>query len=231
MATKKERFKTIYSKKEDLAGVHYCTDHTGKMQGIPSVSTSCLASRICASRRNIEGSICKECFSFAMMTGIYRSGNMANVYAENYRILTSGILDDSAIPLFGTVLGRIESFGDINNWIQAANYIKIIRRNPMTRFGWWTKNPQFIQEAIDRGYRLPPNVSIVQSSMMKNRQDDVTYPFVSKLFTCYDKDYLKQHPEVDINCGARSCMLCQRCYLKNKRGIKVEIINETVNKR
>ena len=67
--------------------------------------------------------------------------------------------------------------------------------------------------------------------MMKNRQDVVTYPFVSKLFTCYDKEYLKEHPEVDINCGARSCMLCQRCYLKNRKGISLEVINEVVKHR
>ena len=42
-----------------------------------------------------------------------------------------------------------------------------------------------------------------------------------KVFTVYDKKYLKENKDVVINCGARSCITCQKCYTS-----KEEVINE-----
>lgn len=222
---KREKVALTSSDKSLTGGIAYCSEHQGKMVGIDSLSSSCLANPICQKRRTIDGSVCQGCFAAAMMEGMYRH-TMPEVYAENYRILTTGLIDYDSIPIFPTILGRIESFGDTANWIQAANYIQVIRKNPLTHFGWWSKNINFIEEAIRNGYELPDNVQIVQSSMMLNVPEAPKADFVSKVFTVYTADYLEEHPEVNINCGTRTCIACKHCYVDNPDGVSVEYINE-----
>lgn len=222
---KRKRVVTTQSDKSLTGGVHFCCEHQGKMTGIHSVSTSCLVNKLCQERRLNSHNICHSCFSASMMEGVYKH-SMPEILKQNTDILTSGILSDDVLPYWVSRDGRIESFGDLNNWIQAANYINIIRKNPSTHFAWWTKNPWFIQEAIDRGYKLPTNVQIILSSIKVNVQETPVHDFVSKVFTVYSEDYLEQHPEVVINCGSKCCIACEACYKKNPRGIKVQFINE-----
>jgi hypothetical protein len=40
----------------------------------------------------------------------------------------------------------------------------------------------------------------------------------------YTKKFLIEHPEVKINCGARSCNKCRLCYLKNNTTEVSEIL-------
>ena len=44
-------------------------------------------------------------------------------------------------------------------------------------------------------------------------------------FSVYDKETI-QRENIDINCGARSCLLCQRCYKANPNGERIEHIRE-----
>jgi hypothetical protein len=43
------------------------------------------------------------------------------------------------------------------------------------------------------------------------------------VFTVYDKAYSKQH-NVEINCGARNCLTCHKCYEHND----IFFVNETL---
>ena len=52
-------------------------------------------------------------------------------------------------------------------------------------------------------------------------QADPGYDFIDKIFTVYDKDYISAH-DVSINCGAKSCLTCHKCYVKSK----IKYINE-----
>jgi hypothetical protein len=47
-------------------------------------------------------------------------------------------------------------------------------------------------------------------------------PGYAKTFTVYTPEYLKNHPEIKVNCGARSCSTCQLCYTSNS----VTVVNE-----
>ena len=70
---------------------------------------------------------------------------------------------------------------------------------------------------IDQAVALvgkPENVVLVESSEKLNRAKERVRAIVDKTFTVYDKPTIREHG-ININCGARCCLTCQRCYHKN----------------
>lgn len=194
---------------EKRTGIHFTTKHTGKMAGMISLSTSVKDNPICKIRAQVPGSICEKCFAARQMD--YQTG-MRDCFARNLEILSASIID--AWPVIDPVkypYFRFESFGDLASVIQAINYINLATVNPAVKFAWWTKNPEFIAAAIKAGYKIPRNVTIIQSSCFVNIADAPKYDFIDHVFTVYDKDHTDG---VKINCGARCCKTCGRCYTK-----------------
>lgn len=220
---KTTRVVTTSSPKQDLGGLHYCVNHTGKMSGLQSLSTSVTTNPHCIARRAKGDSICAKCFAAAMMA---RYKNLDLCTIENGRILSAGLIPESQLPIIPVRYFRFESTGDLSSMIQAANYIRIAAKNPDTLCALWTKNPQYIQQAINAGFVIPANLQIVLSSPIINKPIKSTrFEFVNKIFTVYDKKAAK---DVNINCGARSCLACGRCYRPNPDGAKLQYINEVL---
>ena len=48
-----------------------------------------------------------------------------------------------------------------------------------------------------------------------NRRRSPGYDFIDKIFTVYDKNYINAR-DVNINCGAKSCLTCHKCYVRSK---------------
>lgn len=212
---------TTLSKKSALGGVHYTTNHTGKMSGLHSLSTSVLINPYCLKRRSNGCSICSHCFAATMMK---RYQGLNECLKQNTEILTASILPFEVLPLIPSRYFRFEAFGDIINANQVINYFNIARKNPDTLCALWTKNPQIIARVVSMGYNKPENLQIVLSSPLVNKPLKSTkYEFVDKIFTVYDKQGAKG---VNINCGARSCLACGRCYRPNPDGAKIQYINE-----
>ena len=134
-------------------------------------------------------------------------------YKANTDILTTTIIPVKEWPLINALMFRLESFGDLNNEIQVINYFNFCNRNKNVKFALWTKNPEFIDKAIKAGHKKPKNLVIVQSSSFVNVKEEKKFDFVDKVFTVYDKNYIRQN-NVKINCGARNCFECGRCYSK-----------------
>jgi hypothetical protein len=68
-----------------------------------------------------------------------------------------------------------------------------------------------------KGIKKPSNMRIVVSSPMLNKPielDRKKYWMVDKVFTVYDKKFINEH-NVDINCGARNCLGCKKCYMED----------------
>lgn len=188
-------------------------DHTGKMKEMGSVSTSCKVNANCAKYAQIPGSICSKCYA-QRMTKMYK--NLDAKLRRNFDALTTDIIPIEELPILNYGYFRIEAFGDLANTTQAINYFHLIQKNPQTFFGWWTKNPKYIAEALETmKIKKPKNVNIIYSSMFINKRMEVEYPFIDKVFTVYDKDYIKDN-KIKINCGGRSCLSCHRCYEKNR---------------
>ena len=201
-----------------INGLHYTTKHTGKMEGMVSISTSVTTNERCKKNAQIKGSICEKCFSAKQMK-IFPS--MEKPMVENQKILTTEILPDEMIPRINALYFRFEAFGDLNNDIQVINYFKHCYKNPGVKFALWTKNPDYIAQAIAQGYPKPENLNIVLSSLFINVERKVVHDFVDKVFTVYDPQHIDEK-QIEINCGAKSCFSCRLCYEKND----VKIINE-----
>lgn len=223
---------SIYSTVASLnnfAGVHYTTKHTGKMSGVLSLSTDINSNPLCLGRQKIAGSVCSACFAARMFddaAGRYRGVN--NAFKRNSEILCSRLLTDSEIPAINPArfpVFRFEAYADICTVTQVLNYFKIARKNPAVRFALWTKNPGFVAKAL-KVVSKPENLQIVLSSMGLNKPAaGLRFAFIDKVFTVYD-DATIEAQNIEINCGARSCMGCQLCYKKNPAGVDVVEVRE-----
>lgn len=204
--------------------VSVSTQMTGKMQGVEAISTSPLLNPFCQASCKLKGAICKHCFAqraIKMYKGLKAS------LERNFAILTVHLLNknDAMCIRFNSVIGRIEAFGDVANVKHARNYIRIVRANKNVRFAVWTKNPGIWDKAIEIEGK-PRNLSMVLSSRYENTiaKDYEKFSWVDYVFTVYTKEYLEEHSEITINCGAKKCMACQQCYRRHKDGVR--FINE-----
>lgn len=209
-----KEFKSVFG------GDPFCTKHTGKMIGMISLSTSVLLNAFCKKRSQNKKSICSKCYS-GRMTRRYKT--LEKKLARNTDVLTKIIIP--VWPVLNCQKFRFESFGDLNNVTQVINYFNLCntKGNEDVHFALWTKNPWFIAQAIKSGYEKPKNLSIIYSSPCLNiiaeKVFDI-FPFIDKVFTVFDNE-----DTVPINCGARCCVTCGKCYDPNN-GIK--FINEKV---
>lgn len=205
------------AKKDASNVVAVCTEHTGKMEGMMSISTSCEMNDHCRKRAMIKGSICEKCFA---RKGFEMRPSMRAKYEHNTRLLTSRVLGDDELPILNNLVFRFESFGDLNNSTQVINYFNIARKNPETMFALWTKNPFYISNAIRDGHSKPANIIIIYSSPMIDTDINTerllkAFPFIDKVFTVYRSEKkAAEHGRV-INCGTRKCLVCRRCYRKD----------------
>jgi len=207
--------------------VEICSDHTGKMEGIESISTSVLLNPFCQKNRKILGSICTHCYA-ENLAKMY-SGLAARL-ARNTEVLTKEVIkweDLPEIPLKigGNNIFRFEAFGDIVNETHLLNYYNIVKKNPWINFSLYTKRYTLVAKFFDReDIDIPPNLTLIFSSLMVNIPINISSLKTPgkfrkgqiKTFTVYEGSYIKKHPELKINCGAKACAKCKLCYLKNE---------------
>lgn len=194
---------------------------TGKMEDIPSISTSCLLNTHCQLYRKVKGSICEKCFAHATVN---RYSGLSKNLEQNFHLLTEQILNIDLLPRFNAELApivRFESFGDLENETQVINYANICRKNPDIIFALWTKNPHIAKSAFDKVGK-PENLILIQSSLMINDIIKRHNEYIDKIFTVYDKEGQKS---VTVNCGARHCFKCRKCYTIKS---EVEYITEAL---
>ena len=202
-------YRSIYT--INLSPVIVSDSMSGKMHDIPSISTSCLLNTNCQRYRQIKGSICEKCFAH---NTVKRYSGLSKNLKTNYHLLTESVLPLDLLPKFVKELSpivRFESFGDLQNEIQLENYANICKLSPNVRFALWTKNPAIIKKTFDR-IGKPENLVVIQSSLFINDPVYTANEYIDKVFTVYDKEGQKN---VTVNCGARDCMGCQRCYYRD----------------
>ena len=194
-------------------GVLWETAHDGKMKGIKSIGTSCVDNPHCIKRRQDGCSVCSKCYAATYMK---MRKALKEHLIDNAKILANTMLEGREIPVTNDLIYRFESFGDLHNATHLKNYVQIAERNPYTTFGLWTKNIWILNEVFNQDLiAKPKNLSIVVSSPLLNKSMDLDrgkYWMVDHLFTVYDNDFIYQN-DIDINCGARSCLGCKKCYL------------------
>ena len=203
----------------------FCVNHTGKMSSVISISTSVVLNVFCQARAKDPTSICSHCFAASMLEYYTELGKKL---ARNTELLTTELLNWNDVPVINYEKFRklrFESFGDLNNAVQVYNYFLIARVNKNMKCALWTKNPHIIAEAMEQ-YNItkPKNLVIVYSSPKLNEvASDILkrYPFIDKVFTVFDKEHAET---VNINCGARDCETCGRCYTKRTSAFVNELL-------
>ena len=210
---------------EKFLGWHFTTDHSGKMSGMVSVSSSPIVNNRCAARAKNPRTICAHCFARRMIE-FYSS--MGAALAYNSYLLSTVDIPADLMPVINALYFRIEAFGDTMNARHAENYLRLIECNPLVSFAWWTKNPDFTAAALVVHGNRPDNVNFIVSSPFLNKAATVArFPWVDEVFTVYDDDTARAHC-IDINCGARHCLTCLRCYRHRTHGGAVDMVNESL---
>ena len=210
---------TANQKKMRLAA---CLNHGGKMSGLISISTSPF-NPVCNKRAENVASVCHYCFSRRMMK-IYKA--LAAKLARNADWLSTVELTAADVYPFKPKSGyfRFEAFGDLFSTLQVKNYFTIAAElgRDGIKCALWTKNPQVIKAAISEyGLVKPANLNVIYSVAGLNSNAAAAildafhacgYDFIDKVFTVYDAEHADG---VNINCGARDCATCGKCYEKN----------------
>ena len=196
--------------------IHVSDYMSGKLENVVAISTACTCNALCKKYMQDPNKICASCYADAIleMKKGGRGANLRKAVEMNYQLLTTEVIPVELIPIFPNInFVRIEAFGDVANVTQAINYTNIAKMNPNVTFAWWSKNLNFLEKAFEECGGKPSNIIVVQSSFYVNQQDQ-KHRIADKVFTVYTKEYAEVH-NIEINCGARHCATCLRCYKFN----------------
>ncbi len=225
----KNRLSTLFITMFDkVSKIHVCVNHTGKMAGMYSISTACTLNKYCLERAKNKESICADCFAQSMFKNGFYKWTLKRC-EHNTHVLTTSILNVCDLPVINAFAFRFESFGDLQNTTQVINYFNICNLNPRVTFALWTKNPFIIANALRDGYSKPDNLIVIYSSPIKNKAVSLekiqsVFPFVDKVFTVWTTEDQATENGVSINCGARACIKCLRCYTKSGDNVISELL-------
>ena len=215
-------------------GIGFSYDMSAKMSGMLSLSTSPHGERCKANAERFE--VCKHCYAKATDS---RYPALHNKLMTNARVLqTTEIAPEKWIHIDWNSwrFVRLESFGDVNNITQVLNYFALCEANPHITFTVWTKNIDLYYAAIQNGNPKPKNLIIIFSSPMLNTEIRIPERYkgiIDKVFTVYTAEWLIENGKTPcfINCGARSCKRCQKCYHADNGIVYVrEILKSDVRK-
>lgn len=185
----------------------HITKHTGKMEGMESISNSCYCNEFCKAMHESGecGGICAECFAFATED---RYHDLEKHLRNNSRLLAE-LIPFEKLPFINRAIFRFDSFGELLNVAHMCNYINIAKKNPTCIFSLWTKRKDIVKEAIEKEGK-PANMILIYSSPVMNRAEKLPLYF-DKVFTVYRSEYALSN-NTAINCGDKKCINCRKCY-------------------
>lgn len=190
-----------------------CTNHGDKMEGMISINTASCKNEFCKKMSQIKGTVCEKCYA---LRNFKRRPNNVPKYEKSLKELTTEILPWDRLPVIdeSAEVCRIEAFGELNNTIQAINYINIIRKNPDINFGWWTKRPNLIARALKQlDISIPENVNVIYSNPYIDTLPKIQpYSFIKGYFTVWTSAEKALEHGCIICCGNKKCKNCLECY-------------------
>lgn len=205
--------------------------HTGKMEGVRSISTSALANPSCIARREDKNAICANCYACKYLK---LRKTLREKCARNSIFYTTEHLQKEDIPRLNDKIFRFEAFGELENVTQLANYNNIAWYNPDTIFTLWSKRPDIIERFYTSEVRAY-NFNIILSSRFINQSDYKYYldnygrGFFDGVFTVYTKEHAEAH-NIPINgrSGRGACNNCRLCYMERDHDREPFEINELI---
>jgi len=172
-----------------------------KMEGILSISSSVSDNPFCKKNATIPGSVCSKCYA---TRGIKRFKSLKSLLEKNTEVLSKVRFTKEDIPFFNDTIFRFQSHGEINTTLEVENYMTICDANPHCTFTLWTKRPNIVNKVLSKREK-PANMILIHSSLMVDREEKLPENF-DKVFTVFSSE------DAGINCGAKSCITCRKCY-------------------
>ena len=214
-----------FEKFRNKTGIGFTYNHGNKMCGMISLSTACSCNERCKANAKIPGSICSKCYAQQYLK---QRDNLETKLRTNGDVLKTEIIGVERwvhIDCRAWKIARIEAFGDAENVKVCINYCNLCKANPKIVFAAWTKNID-LWEAAFASEGKPDNLILIASAMMVNAPIDVrNHRCIDKVFTVYTAEWLIENGKTPyfINCGARNCKKCKKCYTQTE---EVEYVNE-----
>ena len=106
----------------------FTTAHTGKMEGMLSISTTSARNCFCQKMQGQEGTVCSKCYT---NKGFLKTVVNSKKLNKNYEILTSQDVEWKKVKDIYLINGyrfiRIEAFGELANLKQLENYYNSLK--------------------------------------------------------------------------------------------------------
>lgn len=195
----------------------WITTHSGKMDGIRSISTNPLTNGFCVCSHSTtnERMICKHCYAhtYAKMRSALREH-----IQKNSELLSSAVLVPSMLPTYDDMFMRFNSFGEIINTNHLINIFSICNKNPQTTHVIYTKRMNLIEMFH---CFIPKNLIVVESNPIINNIHCVPESWAANyVFNVVTNGYANEN-HIPITC-IKQCNNCRKCYVsfKKERGSK-----------
>ena len=195
------------------------SEMSGKLKQIPAVNTNTLSNTFCSKMYNSKNPkcICTKCYSQNMLK-TYRK-NCVRAFEYNTKLLQTKLTYEQ-IPILNSQYLRINAHGELINKEHMINIVKICIINPLTTVVLYTKRMNLVNLVLNE-IGKPDDLIIVYSNPIIDKPitqipNNSMHKFTDKVFNTVSKD------SDIVNCGARNCFNCQKCYHKNKDKIIYE---------
>jgi len=198
--------------------IHVTKKMTGKMKGFKSINSNPITNQFCMAMSTCKIAVCHKCYSTKMLTTVYKKLAQP-AFERNNKILSESVLPLSDLPIIKEKYFRFHAHGELINLNHITNFMNIAIKNKDTTFGFWTKRIDLVYEYINSVNKVPNNVVMIYSKPLIDQNITIAPKHFDKVFSVYTKEYVEKN-KVKINCGARNCLECLRCY-KKTTGISV----------
>lgn len=185
----------------------WITTHSGKMNGIRSISTNPLTNGFCQCMHSTpdERMICKHCYAhtYAKMRPSLREH-----IQKNSEILSKAVLIPSVLPVYDDEFMRFNSFGEIINTNHLINLFSICNKNPQTTHVIYTKRMNLIEMFH---CFIPTNLIVVESNPVINDAHSTPRSWAADyIFNVVTQKYAEEK-HINITC-TKNCNVCRKCY-------------------
>jgi len=192
------------------------SEMSGKMKGIPAINTNPLSNSFCKkmSSSKAQGIICKDCYSCAMLKA-YRK-NCVPAFERNTQMLKVQMAEEK-LPVFKkNDIVRLHAHGELINQAHMKNFMRTAEKNPKITFSLYTKRSDIVNKVLDKSEK-PNNMIIVYSNPLVDKPITTVPKNFNKVFNVCRDEHMDK-----INCGARDCNTCRKCYKMNEAKIIYE---------
>lgn len=197
----------------------HITTHSGKMEGIRSISTNPLSNVFCETMHKSSNKcvICTHCYAhtYALMRP-----SLKMHLQNNSELLSKAVLLPSVLPKYSDRFMRFNSFGELINVNHLVNLFSICNNNPQTTHVLYSKRMNLIEQMHDF---VPRNLIIIESNPMVNAP--ILHPrswAANYVFNVVTKRFVEERM-LPVTC-IKNCYQCQRCYtFGNTRSI-IEVL-------